>query len=71
MTLATLSIGKIEMDCQIHFRCRANPALAGISFTRATELDATKARLEGRDYEIIWVQVTPRAVASQSPGTAG
>jgi hypothetical protein len=55
------------MDGQIHLRGRANPALAGISFTRATELEATKARLEGQDYEIIWVQLTPNAVASRPP----
>jgi hypothetical protein len=45
------------VNYQICFRSRANPDLAGISFTQAANVEATKARLECEGYEI--VSVTP------------
>jgi hypothetical protein len=58
------------MDYQIRFRCRVNPAVNGISFTHAEELETTKARLERQEYEIVSVHPMPAMAASPPSGTA-
>jgi hypothetical protein len=47
------------VNYQIRFRSRADPDVAGISFTHAMNVEATKARLEREGCEIVSVERTP------------
>jgi hypothetical protein len=55
------------VNYQICFRSRAHPGLAGISFTHAADVEATKAKLECEGYEIVSVTPVTGAARKELP----